>query len=145
MLTVSKIQDPRTGWDMFRRKELEYILKLERITFTHGMPATSLRRLLIDSGIDAIKYRPARLGPLYGDIGRQEYRYPKIDENLPDISDEVIDESFEAIIEDVNVYDLKMPALRKFCKEHGIKALPSLGKKDLYKLIEAKINGQNVT
>lgn len=122
---INSVDDPRFGFDKFRRKQLENIAILEKIQFKHGSPATTLRVLLQDQGIDPSKYeRLIYPDALTGNISNEQ--------KPPNLEEEV-----RQIIEDVDYDRMGIEELQKECELQGI----SFHHKNKEKALRAKLNG----
>lgn len=137
--------DPRHHWDKFKRRELWAIANLEGIRFTPGAPANDIRMMLLNNGVDTRKYMPQRLGPLYGDTGKQVHHVKKefLKQRHEDYYEDVPNVKVE--IENVNPENLKFNEKKRFMREHGIKYNRRDTNEILRQKIEVYMNGKNLT
>ena len=131
------VDDPRIGFDKFRRRELYAIANAEGIKFTPGVPATSIRTMLNDLGVDPVKYMPQSL-PLSGH-GQEKINIPK--RLMQDAVEE--EKPLKMVLEDVNIETLPWKELRAWCKDHGIKINPTDTKLILVDKAKARLNNEN--
>lgn len=139
---LDKVTDPRPVWDKFRRVELYAICNIEGITVNNGAPATTMRILLTEAGVDPFRYIPQSRTMRHAGEDRiivDKSKLPKAKEPL--VEEEI--HEVKTIIEDVSIHDMKMHELRSWCKEHGIKPMPRDTKKVLIEKAKARINGEN--
>jgi len=103
---INNVDDPRFGWDRFRRKQLENIATIEKIVFKYGSPATLLRVLLQD--VDPNKYQQLIYSDaLHGHIGEQ--RPPNLEEEV------------RLLVEEVDFNTMGLEELQKECDLQNIK------------------------
>ena len=140
MSLLQDVEDARSHWDKFRRRELYAIARIEGINHPKGCPATTVVTLLRDSNVNPAKYTPqsAQLSS-----PRQERIFvDKKHLEAKEVKEEVIEEAKEQI-ETLDVDTLKMHELRTWCKNHGIKVMPTDKKVNLIEKAKAVINGEN--
>lgn len=138
---LDKVEDPRSLWDKFRRRELYAIAKAEKIVFSPGAPATTMRVMLKDQGVDPYKYQTQARA--LGDGHADRINIPK--DKLPQV--EVKTESeiipLEMKVEDVYLEDMKWGELLKWCKDHGITKGPKDTKAVMLEKARVRLNGKN--
>lgn len=141
-ISFSRIEDPRGGWQKFRRRELYAIATQEGIPFTHGAPADAIRIQLQTSGVNPLKYYPQDRGPLEngGSITQSRINIPKEKIKPIEVKQETTDVKIE--IEEVNVLELKMPKLRSWCTQHGIQWHVTDKKTDLQRKAKEFLDGK---
>ena len=142
MSLLQDVQDSRGAWERFRRRELYAIATIEGINFVSGCPATTMRILLQDHNVSPQKYSPqtARLSDPRPERINVSKKFLKTEEP----SQEVIEEAREEI-KTLDPHLLKMHELRTWCKNHGIKVMPTDKKETLISKVKATIDGENAT
>lgn len=137
-MQLNNIVDPRISgnylsWDLFRRKQLENICRLESLYVREGATHDEMKIVLSTNSVDPNKYKNIIfLGALHGDN-----RDPRV-ENL---HAEVEEKPIKKLIVDVNFQKMKMYELRQECKLQGIGWAKTDKKVDLLQKIEDKMNG----
>lgn len=132
-----KSDDPRIGrnyisWDIFRRKQLDNICKLEMIHVREGATHQEMKVVLEAKGIDPFKYKDIIfLGALH-DSGEDRAKNLEIT---------VREMPVKAVIEDVMFDRMRMYELRHECTLQGIVWAKTDKKIDLVAKIREKMNG----
>lgn len=132
--------DPRISgkylsWDVFRRKQLENICKLEKLYIKDGATHNEMKIILDSNNINPWKYANiVFLGALHGDT-----RDPRPET----LETEVRALPIKQVIKDVNFQKMKMYELRQECSLQGIEWAKTDKKVDLIKKIEERMNGLN--
>lgn len=108
-MQITSVDDPRFGWDRYRRKQLENIATLEKVSFKHGSPATTLRVLLQDQGIEPERYQHLIYPDAIHGNTANEQKPPNLEEEV------------RQIIEEVDYDRMGLEELQKECELQGIK------------------------
>lgn len=140
-MEFDKAIDPRinvksqyVSWDVFRRKQLENICKLEHIPVREGATHDEMKIMLKSNDVDPKKYADVIfLGALHGDS-----RDPRI-ETLESVVR--AEKPLKYVVKDVNFQKMQMYELRQECKLQGISFTKNDKKVDLLKKIQDKMNG----
>lgn len=123
------------SWDLFRRKQLENICRLEGIYVRDGATHDEMKILLMNNGVDSKKYANiVFLGQLHGD-GRD----PRTENLHKEVQQ--MEKPIRKVIEDVNFQKMKMFELRQECSLQGIPWEKTDKKVELLKKIEDKLRG----
>lgn len=141
-MQFSHSQDPRSLWDRFRRRELYLIATKEGVPFQHGAPATTVRQMLQDSGVDVSKYIPQGR-PLGGGEDRISVDKKDLKYEAPQVESDIVE--IEQKIEDVYLDQMSWKELIQWCKEHGVKKGQKDNKRSLLLKAQARLNGEDVT
>lgn len=128
-LLLSKVFDPRDSLQRTRRKDLERLCKAHKVEgFREGMPADLMRRALRRAGVNHVH------------IPEQKH-VPEPEAVEVDALDALAAEwDGKPVLPDPK--DMTMPQLRKFCKQRGVKAVPTDRKRDLLAKLET-VSGEN--
>ena len=122
-MQIQSIEDPRFGWELLRRKQLEHIAVKEGISFKHGSPATTLRVLLND--VDPAKYQYLVYpDALHGNTS-MEQKPPNLEEEI------------RHMIKEVSYDEMSLGELQKECELQNI----PYHHKNSEKTLRAKLNG----
>ena len=151
MSILSHAEDPRYGFEKFRRTQLYTIAKLEKVPFQNGAPATAMREILAGANIDPQKYEAmTQADALNSGVQTNRNEIPNVpQEKLKALTEEIEETPVEVKqeIENVDYSKMTFQDLKKECKLQGIVSEKTDKKADLLNRLNQRaqeLNG-NIT